>query len=103
MATMNFTVSRTKNTVGAATLNYAVVGIGANPARPADFEGGAMPSGTVDFADGDTTATIALDIAAGVGQGRTFAVRISSPSIGLVRQASAAGVIAVAEFGIAPG
>ena len=31
------------------TISYAVVGVGANPASPADFVGGVFPSGTITF------------------------------------------------------
>ena len=56
-STHTFTVTRSGDTTGETTVDYAVTGSGANPADAADF-GGTLPSGTVTFAPGDTTATI---------------------------------------------
>src|SRR6185437_16796275 len=56
---LTFTVTRTGGIDGPATLNWAVTGSGAHPANAADF-GGTLPSGTVDFLDGETSKTITI-------------------------------------------
>ncbi|HYD32410.1 MAG TPA: Calx-beta domain-containing protein, partial [Azospirillaceae bacterium] len=50
-----FTVTRSGTTTGATNAAYAVTGSGTTPAVAADFVGGALPSGTVSFAAGETT------------------------------------------------
>ncbi|MCL4206381.1 MAG: hypothetical protein KJ000_28200, partial [Pirellulaceae bacterium] len=56
-----FTVSRPGATSVVTTVNYAVTGIGANPANAADF-GGTLPSGQITFAPGETSKTLTVDI-----------------------------------------
>ncbi len=98
--TMNFNVSRSGNTTGAATLDWSVVPTGQKPAGAIDFGGGTLPSGTVEFDDGETSQTITLTLADTARQGRTFAVKLSDPSTGLIRRGSINSVIAVAVFSI---
>jgi hypothetical protein len=100
MSTINFNVTRGGSTVGVATLNWAAVGTGSNPLRATDFVGGALLTGTVSFGDGQATATIAVSVASNAVHGRTFAVRLSNPSVGEIRQGAAAGVIAAPVFSI---
>jgi hypothetical protein len=57
-----FEVRRTGDTSGAASVSYAVIGSGINPADAADF-GGALPSGIVNFAIGETSQAITIDVA----------------------------------------
>src|SRR5687768_1667990 len=52
-----FTVTRSNDTAGTTTVNYAVSG---TPVTGTDFVGGVLPSGTVTFADGETTQTITI-------------------------------------------
>jgi hypothetical protein len=56
-----FTVTRTGLTAGSTTVDYAVTPSGANPADAADF-GGALPSGQISFAAGETSKTITVDV-----------------------------------------
>ena len=56
-----FTVTRTGNVSGTATVDYAVTGSGASPADAADF-GGTLPSGGMSFATGETTKTITVQV-----------------------------------------
>ena len=58
-----FTVTRSDNTVGETTVDYTVGGSGDNPADGADFEGGVFPSGTIVFADGETSRAITINVA----------------------------------------
>ena len=73
-----FTVTRTAS-CAAASVDYAVTGTGANPADAADF-GGALPSGTANFAAGATTATITINVSGdtAVEMDETFLVTISN-------------------------
>lgn len=100
MTTMTYTVTRTGNTTGAATLDWAVVPTGQKAAGAIDFDGGTLPSGTLTFADGDTEKTITLTLANTARQGRTFAVKLSDPSTGIIKHGSIYSVIAVALFAI---
>jgi hypothetical protein len=58
-----FTVTRSGNTSGAITVDYAVDGSGGSPASASDFEGSVLPSGTVNFADGVTSQVITINVA----------------------------------------
>ena len=75
-----FTATRTASCV-AASVDFAVTGTGANPADAADF-GGALPSGTVNFAAGATTGTITVNVSGDttVETDETFLVTLSNPS-----------------------
>ena len=55
-----FGVTRSGYT-GPQTIHYAVVGVGTNPATAADF-GGALPTGAIVWADGQTSATVAIQV-----------------------------------------
>lgn len=78
-----FTVTRIGATEGAATITWAVVGSGANPANAADF-GGTLPSGSLDFAPGQTSRQVTVNLASDAIAERQegFAVVLSSPSSG---------------------
>ena len=54
-------MNRTGDTSGLASVNFAVSGSGTNPANAADF-GGALPSGSVNFAANETTKTITVNV-----------------------------------------
>ena len=76
-----FTVTRTGTSTGAASAAWAVTGSGPNPANGTDFVGGALPSGTVNFAAGQTTATVTVnvsgDLTAETDDG--FTIALSNP------------------------
>jgi len=57
-----FTVSRTGDTTGSHSVDWAVTGSGSLPADADDF-GGTFPSDTVTFADGETAKTITVNVA----------------------------------------
>lgn len=79
----NFTVTRAGGTVGTATVDYTVVGSGANPANAADF-GGTFPSGTVILADGQASATVTAILVSHdsmVENDETFDVVLSNPTV----------------------
>ena len=78
-----FTVTRSTNTIGTTTVDYAVTG---SAVTAADFVGGVLPSGTVTFADGETTQTIAILVNGDttVEGNEDFTVTLSNPSVGSV-------------------
>ncbi len=73
-----FTVTRSQNTNGVTTLDYAIA---ANGVNAADF-GGTLPSGTVTFNEGDTEKTITIQVAGDrtVEADELFTVMLSNPS-----------------------
>ncbi|WP_424134964.1 Calx-beta domain-containing protein [Roseomonas chloroacetimidivorans] len=90
-----YTVTRSGDTSGTSSASWAVAGSGANPADAADF-GGALPSGTVTFAAGETSKTVTVNIAGDrlVEMDETFTLTLSSPSAGTtITTATSAGTI----------
>ncbi len=82
-AAFTFTVNRTGGTAGAVSASYAVTGTELNSVSADDF-GGAFPTGTVNFADGQTTATITVNVVGDVlfEGNETFSLTISAPTGG---------------------
>jgi Ca2+-binding RTX toxin-like protein len=94
-----FLVTRTGDSSGPATASWAVgpgTVPGTVPAGAADFAGGALPSGSVSFAPGQTSRTIAVPVQgdATAELNESFAVTLSAPAPGVtIAAASASGVI----------
>ena len=91
-----FTVTRSGDTTGASSATYTVSGSGANPANAADFTGGALPTGTVSFAAGQTSQLVTINVAGDttVEANEGFTVTLSAPSAGTtIATAAATGVI----------
>jgi lysophospholipase L1-like esterase len=90
-----FTLSRTGDTSGASSVNWAVTGSSGNPANAADFVGGVLPSGTINFAAGDTSKTITVQVAndSTVEPNEGFTVTLSSPTGASLGTATATGTI----------
>ncbi|MGG5809358.1 Calx-beta domain-containing protein [Falsiroseomonas sp. CW058] len=88
---VTFTVTRTGDTGGAASANWAVTGSGTAVANAADFAGGVLPSGAVVFAPGQSSATITLDIAGDteVEPNEGFTVTLSGAAGATLAMASA--------------
>ncbi len=67
--TYDFTITRYSDPAAALTIGYAITGApypslsGSVAADPAEFGGGAYPSGQVTFAAGSTTATLSIAVA----------------------------------------
>jgi hypothetical protein len=89
-----FTVTRGDDTTGAASVDYAVTGSGGSAADAADFSG-ALPSGTVNFAAGETTQVVTINVAAdgSVESDEGFTVTLSNATGGAIGTATAAGSI----------
>jgi beta-glucanase (GH16 family) len=90
-----FTVTRSGDLSGAASASWAVSGSGASAANAADFSGGVLPSGTVSFAAGQSSATVTVNVAgdAGAESDEAFTVTLSNPSGATLNTATAQGVI----------
>lgn len=100
-----FDVTRTVDTTGTSTVNYAITGGTTNPANEADF-GGTFPSGSVTFDPGDTTKTITINVSGdtAVELNEAFVVTLSGPSSpAVIGTATANGTIQNddSSFGIA--
>jgi predicted extracellular nuclease len=93
-----FTVSRTAGSAGAATVDYAIAAPGgAGIADGADFAAGGVFSGTLSFADGETSKTISIDVQGDsvVEPTETFTVTLSNATGGAsIADASGTGTIA---------
>jgi len=88
-----FTVTRTGDLSGASSAQWAVSGAAVNGA---DFAGGILPTGTVNFAAGESSKVISIGIAGDIAveANEAFAVKLSQPSAGtLLGTASAKGII----------
>ncbi|NLQ06822.1 hypothetical protein FLX35_01600 [Cylindrospermopsis raciborskii LB2897] len=86
-----FTVNRTGDTSGTSSANWAVTGSGINPANAPDF-GGILPSGTVNFAVGEISQTITVDVSGdtNIENDEGFTVTLSD-AIGAVLGTSSSG------------
>ncbi|AIB15258.1 hypothetical protein ABAZ39_25530 (plasmid) [Azospirillum argentinense] len=94
-----FTVTRAGSTSGVLTVAWTVAagdGPGGTTLDAADF-GGTLPSGTVSFADGETTKTITILVSGDtdIEPDETFTVTLSNPSVTAtaIETASASGII----------
>lgn len=76
-----FTITRTDGAAGAVDVDYTVVG---QTADAADF-GGTLSSGTVSFADGETSRTVVIAVSgdSDIETDETFEVQISSETPGV--------------------
>src|SRR5262249_10931981 len=99
-----FTVTRSGNTTGTTTVNYAVTGSTLplvfetlSPADPSDFVGGSLPSGTVTFNPGVTTQTITINVNGDStiepDEGFTVTLSGANPGTTQITTASAIGAI----------
>jgi hypothetical protein len=90
-----FTVTRTGNTSGTASADWAVTGSGANPATASDFVGGALPTGTVSLSDGEASKTISVPVQGDITleSDDTFTVTLSNPVNAFLVTATAPGTI----------
>ncbi|MFN7715339.1 MAG: ELWxxDGT repeat protein, partial [Pseudanabaenaceae cyanobacterium] len=90
-----FTVARTGNLSGTSTVDFALVGNGANPVDANDF-GGTLPTGTVSFAPGETSKTITINVSGDttLENDESFTLTLSNNSANTsITTASAIGTI----------
>jgi hypothetical protein len=89
-----FLVTRTGMTAGTSSATFTVSGTGANGADANDF-GGALPTGTVSFAAGETQQTITIDVSGDTAfeADEDFVVTLSDAVDAEIIGATAAGVI----------
>ena len=90
-----FSVARTGDTSTASSALWTVAGSGTNPATASDFTGNALPTGTVSFAPGQTSATITIGVNADstIEPDEAFLVTLSNPSGASLAIATASGTI----------
>ena len=88
-----FTVTRSGDTTGVSSANYAVTG---NAADGADFGGVTLPiTGTVSFAAGETSKVITVPVSGDtlVEPDETFTITLSSPTNATITTPTATGTI----------
>ncbi|MEE6161076.1 Calx-beta domain-containing protein [Cylindrospermopsis raciborskii DSH] len=87
-----FTVTRSGNTNGTSSANWAVTGSSANQADATDF---GETAGTVNFAAGETTQTITVNVSGDntFEPDEGFTVTLSSPTNATITTATATGTI----------
>ena len=83
----DFTVERAGNTTGTSSAVWAVTGSSANAA---DFVGSVLPSGSVTFAAGQTTANVTVNVQGdrAIEQDESFTVTLSNPIGTLIQSGS---------------
>ncbi|MEN9314911.1 MAG: hypothetical protein RIS35_1304, partial [Pseudomonadota bacterium] len=88
----NFTVTRSGDTSGASSANWAV---SSGSASGTDFIDGALPSGTVSFVAGETSKPITVAVAGDTAfeADEAFTVTLSAPSGAKLGTVTAAGII----------
>ena len=89
-----FTVTRDGDTSGVASADYTVSGTGANAADAADF-GGTLPSGTVNFAAGEASKVVTVNVSGDtvVEASEGFTVTLSNPTGATLGTVAASGLI----------
>ena len=99
------TITRSGDAQAPQTVLYLVSGTGPNPADAADFVGGAFPSGSVTFAQGETSRTFVLQFAgdATPEPDETALLTLSSPNFGTITQGSAVVTLLNDDSGPGPG
>ncbi len=90
---LTFTVSRSGNTDGPSSMTYTVSN---GTTTNNDFTGGTLPTGTVNFADGETSKTITVQVVNDnlFETDETFTVMLSNPTSGTtIADTTATGTI----------
>lgn len=105
LTTFNYTVSRTGSTTGSSSATWSVTGSGGNPATGSDFQGATLPSGVVNFAAGETSKTLAINVIGDttVEQSEGFTVTLSGVVGATLGTVTAAGFITNDDNAAAPG
>ncbi|HLQ44240.1 MAG TPA: Calx-beta domain-containing protein, partial [Planctomycetaceae bacterium] len=89
-----FTITRTGSTSGSASVNFAVAGSGSSAADDADF-GGLLPGGTINFAAGETSKTVTVNVTGDttIEPDEGFTVTLSNPTGANLETSAATGTI----------
>ncbi|PZV25436.1 MAG: hypothetical protein DCF12_14945 [Snowella sp.] len=76
-----FTVSRVGSLFYSSSVDWSVMGSGSHSASPDDFASGSYPQGTLDFAPGQDTATIIVEVNGDITSemDESFSVTLSNP------------------------
>lgn len=104
VAQLNFQVNRTGYLSGTGSVAWRVVGEGGNPVDGADFVGGVLPSGVLNFTSGQTSQTISLQVAGDYRLEASEGLRVElyDPSTGAsLGNASASATITNDDTGLA--
>lgn len=80
-----FTVDPYNNDATAITMTYSVAGHGSTPADVLDFDGGVLPSGTINLAVGEDTQTLTINVSGDTlfELDETFAVTFTVVTVGV--------------------
>ncbi|MFM7560081.1 beta strand repeat-containing protein, partial [Cylindrospermopsis raciborskii] len=90
-----FTVTRNGDTTSSSSANWSVTESGTNPANGADFVGGTLPTGTVNFTAGETSKSITVNVLGDttVEPDEGFTVTLSNPTNANITTGTATGTI----------
>ena len=90
-----FTVTRTGDARGSASVDFVIAGTATKGTDVADFDGGVLPSGTVNFSANETTKTMTINVVGDttVEPNEGFTVALSNPSHAVIGTASATGTV----------
>jgi hypothetical protein len=101
---LSYVVTRNGDLTRSGQVAWSVAGSGGAPANATDFIGGVLPSGVLDFAAGEASKTITLEVSGDYSDesDETFTVNLSSPATGsTIGTGSAAGTIVNDDTGLA--
>ncbi|WP_413430103.1 Calx-beta domain-containing protein [Synechococcus sp. Cu2B8-bc1011] len=95
--TFLFTVTRTGDTSRSSSAEYTVTGSGSNPTDLQDFIGNSFPSGVVNFAAGEDTQIISIEVAGDsiLEQDETFSVSLTSPTNASISPSNASAIATI--------
>jgi hypothetical protein len=101
-STFTFTVTRTSGDLSAQSVDWAVTGDGPDPAVASDFVGNVLPSGTLNFAINQVSATITVNVRGDFSPepSEGFTVTLSNPTNGLAIDTPTAGATILDGTGI---
>ncbi len=97
ITTFLFTVTRTGDTSSSSSAEYTVAGSGSIPANTQDFSGNSFPSGVVNFAAGEITQTIPIEVDGDsiLEQDETFSVTLTSPTNASISPSNASAIATI--------
>ena len=95
--TFFFTVTRTGDTSRSSSAEYTVTGSGSNPTDLQDFIDTSFPSGVVNFAVGEDTQIISIEVAGdnNFEQNETFSVSLTSPINASISPSNASAIATI--------